>query len=377
MTFPGKKYDLDPTGINPANRIIGEKHVLGANRGTHYAIAPLTGPLYNDRNTLRLWHNDNPTPLEYGVDYFGIVMLSDETAVFNSEIDEVLIVKGVKEGDTITLDYQNLGGLYQNHTQGLEDLWNAFLNDDRPIDWVNIIGRPWSYNPSYHLHLIDDVVGWQPVVLALERLTNAVTLRNIPAFEALIEWVLARVADIVSTEEIYEMTDTDKLMNFNRVLYAARTLNFNAITFRPEQDFVLKDGLLKMTVSSTNFPRVWPLYWEILHEDTVPEMFLRNSGNFDMESNEAFFYLEPNPNYQGRDEPSFRVVLRTKEGGAILCESKRIVLRYNAVLDWDYGSGLTGSAALLAHENSLLVEPTVEAGHVVLGSKFWAAVDQT
>lgn len=376
MSLLLQEFNLDRTGVSPANRIIGEEHRLGPSRGPFHSVALYGGPFYNDRTSWRVYKNG--VELEYGKDYFGIVMVADETVSFGGEVDECFLVRGCVEGDLITVDAQLLGGVYQNYMKGIADLWQAFVSDDRPILWQNVIGKQGSWNPSYHLHALKDVVGWDAVIIALERMTNAQVLRNIPAFEKLIDWVLLRIPDIASTTEIYTLDPVDKLITLNRLLYAAKYMNFNAITFRPERDLTLKTEMLKMNVSSTNFPRVHPLFWEIQHETTTPEMFERNSGKFDIDSNEGSFFIIPRTSYMGKDEVTFRVVLR--QGGpdeAILSESKRITLQYNHVWRWDYGELLHGSASLLSSAMTVLALPSPEAKFLVAGDDYWKYLEST
>ena len=92
MSFPIRRFELDPTGINPANYVRSEQHTLGPSRGPFHAIAPYYGPFYNNRDSWKVYKNG--VEMVYGVDYFGVVMCSDDTMLFNGEIDEVFLVKG-------------------------------------------------------------------------------------------------------------------------------------------------------------------------------------------------------------------------------------------------------------------------------------------
>lgn len=376
MSFPIRRFELDPTGVSPANYVRSEQHTLGPSRGPFHSIAPYYGPFYNNRDSWNVYKNG--VALEYGVDYFGVLMCADDTMVFNGEIDEVFLVKGCVEGDIISHDYQVLGGLYQNYSKGIADLWNAFLNDDRPIDWNGVLNKRIAWNPSYHLHMIDDVVGWQPVIIALERLTNAVILKNVPAFEALISWVISRIPDIVTVEEIINLDEVNKIVSFKRLLYAMKTLNFNAITFRPDKTLYKKYDTVKLSISSTNFPREKVLYWDILLGDASPGMFMRKNGVVVVEDNEGFIYFDFNKGYPGMDEVSFRVNLRINgPTGSIICESKRITLQFNQIWEWDYGLLECGVWDITSNEISVLSAPSAEAAYLIPSNLFWKGFDKT
>lgn len=374
MAFPKQRLDLDPLGNDPNNFIQGEEHILPLSKGMYHAIAPYLGPFYNDPNTWKVYKNGER--LEYNKDYFGVVMCGDETMQFNGEIDEVFLVKGASEGDVITVDLQYLGGIYQNHSKGIADLWDAFIHDDRPVDWKNVLGKPTGWNPSYHLHMIDDVVGWQHILITLERMNNALVLKNIPAFEELIDWVLKRIPDVVSAREILDMTQSDKLVNFKRLLFAAKTLNFNAVKLRPFKNVVKPNGVIGVSVSSTNFPRLQTLWWNVLHETTTPEMFSRSKGAFANDDNEGVFYAILNRDYKGQDEKTFRMEVRLNgPEGPVIAETPRLILRYNDVWDWDYGELLHGVWDLLSSEQTILSYPSPETNFLVPGAHFWQAAE--
>lgn len=372
MSFPIKQLELDPWGNDPDNFIQGEEHILPISKGMYHAVAPYLGPFYNDPTTWKVYKNG--VQLKYNKDFFGIVMCGDQTMQFNGEIDEIILIKGASEGDKITIDLQYLGGIYQNHSKGIADMWQAFIHDDRPIDWVNVLGKPISWNPSYHLHMIDDVVGWQHVVISLERMTNAIVLSNIPAFEELIEWVLKRIPDIVSAQEVLDMTQSEKLVNFKRLLFSAQTLNFNAVKLRPKKRVVNRGGIIGVDVSSTNFPRLTTLFWDVLHETTTPEMFSRSSGSFQNDNNEGIFYALTNPDYAGKDEKTFRLQIRLSgPTGPVIAETPRLILRYNNVWDWDYGLLDNGVWDLVSSDQSILTYQSPEAAYLVPGAQFWQA----
>lgn len=377
MSFPIKRFDLDPTGRARANRIINEEHILGPTRGEFHALAPYYGPFYNHEQTLTL--NRNGVEMVYGTDYFCVVMCSDDTMKFNGEICEIFLLRNCEEGDRITMDLQYLGGLYQNYTKGIEDLWNAFLNDDRPIHWNNIIGRPNGFNPAYHLHMLDDVVGWQPVLIALERLTNAVILRNVPAFEALIEWVLNRVPEVVSIKEIHEMDPVDKYLTFSRLLYSMRLLNFNAITFRPRAIMYDMDEVIQLDISSTNYPRQKLLYWSIEHITTEDSSFIVSTGEILVQDNEALLELLMNEDYETELEAgSFRVRLHLDSPtGAILCESKIITVQFKQRWKWDYGEVAHSRSFIMptSTKNMVYAKDTPEKRFQMPHSKFWKSLD--
>lgn len=370
MSFPVRRYPLDPTGHSPNNFVQGEQHVLGVKAGPYHPIAPFYGPYYNDPETLDVYAGG--TRLEYGVDYWSTNLIQDATAEFSAEVCELIIVKNREEGETITLDYQNVGGLFQNHAKGLVDMYNAYLADNRPIDWVTgLRNKPSAYPPGYHLHLLSDVVGWEALIVAIERLINALTLRNVPAFEALIDWVIARTLETVTEEEIRNALQVDKVVTLRRLLFANRTLNFNAITFRPKNPSKRQGNPFELTISSTNFPFVENLYWTIEHDTTTANMFLATSGMVVVRDQEAEFKIHTAiTDVEGT--ATFRVHLRRNNvGGPILATSRVLELVLNSTWDMDYGLLHNGMYAIPTTQENHLVWKTPESMFLIPDDHFY------
>ena len=355
MSFPIRRYPLDPTGQSPDNFVSGEEHVLGVKAGPYHPIAPFYGPFFNNPDTLKIYKG--ATLLVYEQDYWTSNLIQDQTAEFSGEVCELLIVKNMNEGDVITLNYQNLGGLFQNHAKGLVDLYNAYLVDNRPVDWVTgLRNKPSAYPPAYHLHMLSDVVGWEAVIVAIERLINVLSLRNVPAFEALIDWVMARTFEVVTENEISNVDPVAKVVTMERLIYAAKTLNFNAVTVKPRKADVRQGRFFIVDVASTNFPNPELLFWDIEHITTFPEMFKEESGRVGMTDQEGLIRFQSNLQENGVGAYQFRVrVRRNSVTGPILASSEVMSIVFTYIWELDYG--------LLA--NGLWQIPTTLQSHVV------------
>lgn len=190
MSLPLVRYQLDPTGINPDNAVVGEVKTLALTQVR--TVAPTYGPFFTE--SLVIYDNTNNRLLARGVDYQCVELLQTATAKFGKEIAALILIINPTVGGEVRMNYQVLGGLYQNNVDGIVDMYNTFLLDDRPVDWSNVLNKPYTYPPSLHNHLITDVYGFEPIIVALERIRNAIILSDVPAFEALIEWVKRRSA---------------------------------------------------------------------------------------------------------------------------------------------------------------------------------------
>lgn len=369
MSFPARRYSEDPTGRSPNNLVASEIHTVGALAGPYYPIAPHYGPFFNDRTTLLVLKNG--VPMEYETSYRCMNLVLDATSKFSGPVCELLILQDLKEGDTISISYQTLGGLFQNHAKGLSDLYQAWLLDGRPVDWTRVKHKPNAYPPAYHLHMLSDVIGWESMIVAIERLINALTLRSVPAFEALIDWVMARSYEVASEEEIRNIEKIDRMITLRRLVFASETMNFNAVSVVPSKR-VLKNGdFFRINVKSTNFPRREKLFWSLEHENTTPGDFPLLSGVFIMQDQEGGFYV-PTRSLVRTGERNFRVVIRRNAAdGPILATSPQLTIIYTWEWDFDYGLLANGMWAIPSTTDSTLVGLTPEGGFLIPDNYFY------
>jgi hypothetical protein len=159
-------------------------------------------------------------------------------------------------------------------------MYETAMLDHRPVDWVNILNKPFDYPPSMHNHMLEDVYGFEYIVVALERLRNSITLSNIPAFEALVDWVKSRTLDVVSYAEIDARTPVKKVVTFDKLLYFMDTLDLDAfaISIIPETIDALPGQLLQVETKANFMPPKVSLYWSIEHITTDERDFARLNG---------------------------------------------------------------------------------------------------
>jgi hypothetical protein len=216
VPMPLIRYPLDATGLNPDNRVVGEIKTL-ANTQVK-AVVPTYGPIYADG--LVVVDNLTNIPLVKGIDYSCVQLLQEATLRFGKEIFEVILIKKPDVSSTVRINYQVLGGLFQNNAAGIESLYQAVMNNNTPISWENVLNKPYEYTPTLHNHMLQDVVGFEPLVVALERVRNAITLTDVASFEALIAWVndmLVLVgtdkANSVHTHPVSDVVDLQTIVN--------------------------------------------------------------------------------------------------------------------------------------------------------------------
>lgn len=184
------RFPYDPTGVNPDNSIQGEIHSLTAHAVR--AVAPTYGPFFT--TSLQVYDNGTDQLLVKGTDYEAVEMLEDITLRLGKEVCNLILILNQAVSAAVRINYQVVGGLYQNSAAALINMYETVLQDNRPVAWENILNKPLLFPPTTHLHNLQDVYGFEPMVGALERVRNAIVLSDVPAFEALIDWVNAQVS---------------------------------------------------------------------------------------------------------------------------------------------------------------------------------------
>jgi hypothetical protein len=190
------RFDYDPTGVNPDNLVSNEIHALTDNYVR--AFAPTYGPFFAD--SVVLFDNANDRQLVRGVDYSITELNQDITLRLGKEVSSVMLVLHPSVSNVVRMTYQVVGGLYQNQADAIANMYNTLLQDGRPIEWANILGKPLQFPPTLHLHNLEDVYGFEPLVNAIERIRSAIILSDVPAFEALIDWIMRHLNDCCAGE---------------------------------------------------------------------------------------------------------------------------------------------------------------------------------
>lgn len=231
MALPVFRYPLDPTGENPDNLVVREPHQLSKKSNPTFVrvACPLYGPFFAE--SLVILDASNGRQLVKDIDYKTTDLLQDPTLSFGKEISQFIVITNGEVSDEIEISYQVLGGNYQNDATAVQHVFETFLNDDRTVDWSNVGNKPATYPPSLHLHLLQDIINFGPLVVAINSLRDAKMLNNTPMFEALVRWASDRT---VTWEEIVgkpttsvEMGLTDVVtLGGNQTITGSKTFNY-------------------------------------------------------------------------------------------------------------------------------------------------------
>lgn len=343
------RYGLDPTGQNQDNLVQGEPHVLEDTPVR--ALCPNYGPFFKD--SVFLYDVDNAKPLDKTSDYVCVEILQDATNKFGLEISSLILITNDKISKNVQVTYQVLGGLYQNDSSALVNIYDTYLKDDRPVDWADVLNKPTTFTPTFHRHLISDVYGTEPLVVSLERIRNAIVLGDVPAFEALIQWVKNNCmvapyvnlgegsggnVEIVTEQDIINETVTDRVVSFERLLFALKHLNFNSVIIEPERYTVQDVDTINVAITTSNTPNNTVLYWKVAHVSTDDNDFSTLSGVVNINGNRGQFSLSTS-RYDKKAEPleQFKIEVRRETAdGPLLTTSGLISISAHGALSTEY-----------------------------------------
>ncbi len=173
MSLIVNKYPLDLTGRNPDNRILGERHDLDAavTTGNYRVLVPNYGGFYTRDMVLR---DVSGAELRKGDDYIATYLYERATTRSGLEVCGAIIVVNPNVSTSVFLDYQVVGGDFAVSTDALQQVIDTLAEEDRPVEWANIIGKPNEYPAAGHLHALWELYGFEPVVTELERIVQAI-----------------------------------------------------------------------------------------------------------------------------------------------------------------------------------------------------------
>lgn len=210
-TLPLIRYALDPTGTSPNNKIQGELHTLPAR--TVRVVATTYGAFYSESVVLR----DSATNqvLTKGVQYYPAELYEVPTAKYGKEVCAILVITDPSVSANISIDYQCVGGEFSVSADAVIQQINALQNDNRPIAWGQIIGKPSEYPPSHHLHDLGDIYGFEYVVHAIDRLRDAILVGDSYSHDQIYQYVDTKASQAASGDAILQGEINNHLADYS------------------------------------------------------------------------------------------------------------------------------------------------------------------
>lgn len=198
------RYGIDPSGVSPSNLVQNETRTL--QRRERRALVPIYGAFYSD--SLRIRDKGTGQLLKPGSQYVVSRLYAEPAAEFGKEIYGIIVIIDSQVSDTVVLDYQVVGGKYEDSLPVILELMNAVRNDNRSALYSNVSGKPAGVKPVRHLHDIGDMRGFEGLVHAVERTRMVMELSSVIDYDNYYRYVdrllesMANLGSLLATEVI-------------------------------------------------------------------------------------------------------------------------------------------------------------------------------
>ena len=192
MTTSLSRYPLDITGVDVNNLVTNEVHSLSNNAVR--AIAPMYGAYFAE--SVKLFDITLNKDLILGIDFVCSELLQTPTELYGKEISYLIVIINPQISSNVTVTYQVLGGLYSKPGDAIIGLYESFKSGGDALQWINILNKPATFAPSQHMHDGRDIYGFEYLVNSLERVRTAIALKDIPAYEGIMNWLTGELTTV-------------------------------------------------------------------------------------------------------------------------------------------------------------------------------------
>jgi hypothetical protein len=171
-------YPEDPTGSLASNLITGEVQSLSpvVSTSTKFRlIMPVYAPFFVGTDVLTITDiTGTVTTLVSGKDYYPAYVFLSASRACAAPIAGGFVFTNNSLAGTLTLQYQTLGGNWTLDVNTLTEIVaNASVNPIT-VSWEEITDLPDIFPPIAHIWDIDDMVGADDIITALDAITDAV-----------------------------------------------------------------------------------------------------------------------------------------------------------------------------------------------------------
>lgn len=168
-----ERYPFDYTGEAITNLVEGELHVIPPGKKDRI-FTLLEGPGFSD--SIKLFKGDG-TPLTPWVDYQPVNYYPEASAAVSAPCTGMVMILNETFSGYVYTTYQVVGGKYDHNSLAVVDLLWAAINDERPVFWPDIMGKPDLFPPAYHTHdIFLDTYAWDARIDLVDVWTQDVLL---------------------------------------------------------------------------------------------------------------------------------------------------------------------------------------------------------
>lgn len=192
MLFRRPSRPFDPTGRKIQNLVINEIRPL--DKDEKYVFVPSHGPFFSESVVVR----QGKRVLVRDKDYQVLILHKQATLDIGKEIGVCIRIIDTSLPE-VSIDYQAVGGNYVDLVDVLRSIREGFGDQLlKPIRWVDIVGKPNTFNPAAHYHAVWDVSGWEGWINALDSIRQALIYVDHNKYQKAYDYAQTKFADIVN-----------------------------------------------------------------------------------------------------------------------------------------------------------------------------------
>lgn len=184
------KYPLDLRGTNPENFVVGEKHTIGSQHGRIFMAE--SGPFFGAKTVVR--DGVNGRVLAPVTDFLFVHAYREAMEATGEAVYCGVRVINPSVSTNIEIDVHYVGGEFSYSTFALFDMLEGLLNDDRTVEWGELIGVPNEWAPTPHLHSAYDLYAMKHLVAVTADIAAAIREGHSKAHEMLFDMLDSRIA---------------------------------------------------------------------------------------------------------------------------------------------------------------------------------------
>lgn len=256
MNFREPSRPFDPTAMSLLNLIIHEKRPLG-DQGK-YIFVPSHGPYYSQ--SLAVYAGSRL--LVRNKDYRTLVHHPRATKETGKEVSVCIQVIDTSISE-ITVTYQAVGGEYQNLFEIVKLIKDSNGQQVlRTILWHEIIGKPNTFNPAAHWHVVWDVSGWEKLVTPIDKIRNALIFKKYASYRKAYDYYYAkRLAHLnyVDSRVIDIREKAQQAIKASQPPVGVIALYKNATTFADGRYVELKNTVLYGVATDSDLGKTWKI----------------------------------------------------------------------------------------------------------------------
>lgn len=179
------RYPLDLTGTSRDNLVLNELHTLKPTRVR--AVALQNGAFYTASVVIRDVATARVLVVGQDYEFDNLYQMASEHA--KAEVAAIIVITNTEVSNTVSVDYQCIGGLYGYSTTAIMQQIEDLQLDNRKVEWGNIYNKPAVYPPAKHLHDIGDVYGFEYLVQAIQQLRHAIMVGDEGSHENIYKYI--------------------------------------------------------------------------------------------------------------------------------------------------------------------------------------------